>query len=35
LGVDILVVGSAILKAKDQREAARALHQICSGQERR
>ena len=30
-GVDILVVGSAILKAKDQREAARALHQICAG----
>jgi 3-hexulose-6-phosphate synthase len=34
-GVDNLVVGSAILKAKDQREAARALHQICAGQVRR
>ena len=34
-GVDILVVGSAILKAKDQREAARALYQICAGQVRR
>jgi 3-hexulose-6-phosphate synthase len=30
-GADILVVGGAILKAKDQREAARALHQICAG----
>jgi 3-hexulose-6-phosphate synthase len=35
LGVDILVVGSAILKAKDQREAARALHQICARQGRK
>ena len=35
LGADILVVGSAILKAQDQHKAARALHQICSGQERR
>jgi 3-hexulose-6-phosphate synthase/6-phospho-3-hexuloisomerase len=34
-GADILVVGSAIVKAKDQREAARALHQICAGQVRR
>jgi 3-hexulose-6-phosphate synthase len=34
-GADIVVVGSAILKAQDQREAARALHRICSGQVRR
>jgi hypothetical protein len=30
-----LVVGGAILKAKDQREAARALHQVCAGHVRR
>jgi len=29
-GADILVVGGAILKAKDQLEAARTLHQICA-----
>jgi 3-hexulose-6-phosphate synthase len=34
-GADILVVGGAILKAKDQREAARALHQVCAGHVRR
>lgn len=34
-GADILVVDSAILKAKDQRTAARALHQTCAAQGRR
>jgi len=34
-GADILVVGSAILKATNQRMAARTLHQICAGRARR
>ena len=34
-GADILVVGSAILKATDPRKAARTLHEICAGWARR
>jgi 3-hexulose-6-phosphate synthase len=34
-GADILVVGSGVVKAKDPREAARGLHEICAGWARR